>query len=219
MENTNKMNRLTNDLRVFDQLMNENRIRKQNLEIESKTDFRKEDLRDPSEILEEVSKMIIDMTFLLAKAILRVKYLEEQYFGGGERAGEPCGDCPSGVEYGSSYGTVVLVARPDGYNTIMNLDELSEEIGEIAFNKTVTYDVNPVPGTEDLYYTIPEKKPLKRGGKTYYKAPAVIFGIDEEAGEVVSPNARQLYTAARYFEEASGNIRTREGDTAVFCFD
>ena len=49
--------------------------------------------------------------------------------------------------------------------------------------------MHPIPGTEDLYYTIAEKKPLKRGNKTYYKAPAVIFGIDEEAGEVVSPNA------------------------------
>ena len=62
-------------------------------------------------------------------------------------------------------------------------------------------------------------KPLKRGNKTYYKAPAVIFGIDEEAGEVVSPNARQLYAAARYFEEHSVKIKTREGEVSVFCFD
>ena len=79
--------------------------------------------------------------------------------------------------------------------------------------------MHPIPGTEDLYYTIAEKKPLKRGNKTYYKAPAVIFGIDEEAGEVVSPNARQLYAAARYFEEHSTTIRTREGSAPVFCFD
>ena len=81
------------------------------------------------------------------------------------------------------------------------------------------YDMHPIPGTEDLYYTIAEKKPLKRGNKTYFKAPAVIFGIDEEAGEVVSPNARQLYAAARYFEEHSTTIRTREGSAPVFCFD
>ncbi len=44
--------------------------------------------------------------------------------------------------------------------------------------------------------------------------------LDEDAGEVVSPNARQLYAAARYFENASGTIKTREGgETAVFCFD
>ena len=48
----------------------------------------------------------------------------------------------------------------------------------------------------------------------------LVFGIDEDAGEVVSPNARQLYAAARYFENASGTIKTREGgETAVFCFD
>ena len=85
--------------------------------------------------------------------------------------------------------------------------------------QTGTYDMHPIPGTEDLYYTIAEKKPLKRGNKIYYKAPAVIFGIDEEAGEVVSPNARQLYAAARYFEEHSTTIKTREGEVSVFCFD
>ena len=58
----------------------------------------------------------------------------------------------------------------------------AEEIGDIFAGQTGTYDMHPIPGTEDLYYTIAEKKPLKRGNKTYYKAPAVIFGIDEEAG-------------------------------------
>ena len=79
--------------------------------------------------------------------------------------------------------------------------------------------MHPIPDIEYFYYNIAEKKPLKRGNKTNYKAPAVIFGIDEEAGEVVSPNARQLYAAARYFEEHSKTIKTREGDIAVFCFD
>ena len=61
---------------------------------------------------------------------------------------------------------------------------------------------------------------MKRGGKTFYRKPAIIFGIDEEAGEVVSPNARQLFEAAQYFEKASTNIKTREGgETAAFCFD
>lgn len=114
---------------------------------------------------------------------------------------------------------MVLVARPNGDNTIMTMDELAEEIGDIFAGQTGTYDMHPIPGTEDLYYTIAEKKPLKRGKKTYYKAPAVIFGIDEEAGEVVSPNARQLYAAARYFEEHSVKIKTREGEVSVFCFD
>ena len=101
----------------------------------------------------------------------------------------------------------------------MTMDELAEEIGDIFAGQTGTYDMHPIPGTEDLYYTIAEKKPLKRGNKTYYKTPAVIFGIDEEAGEVVSPNARQLYAAARYFEEHSVKIKTREGEVSVFCFD
>ena len=94
-----------------------------------------------------------------------------------------------------------------------------EEIGDIFAGQTGTYDMHPIPGTEDLYYTIAGKKPLKCGNKTYYMAPAVIFGIDEEAGEVVSPNVRQLYAAARYFEEHSTAIKTREGEVSVFNFD
>ena len=114
---------------------------------------------------------------------------------------------------------MVLVARPRGDNSVMTMDELAEEIGDIFAGQTGTYDMHPVPGTEDLYYTIPEKKPLKRGGKTFYKAPAVVFGIDEDAGEIVSPGAKQLYAAARYFENAARTIKTREGgETAVFCF-
>ena len=135
-------------------------------------------------------------------------------------AEDSCDACPYGGRCGNEHGTMVLVARPGGDNTVMTMDELAEEIGGIFSGRPGTYDMHPVPGTEDLYYTIPEKKPLKRGGKTFYKAPAVVFGIDEDAGEVVSPNARQLYAAARYFENASGTIKTREGgETAVFCFD
>ena len=115
---------------------------------------------------------------------------------------------------------MVLVARPRGDNSVMTMDELAEEIGDIFAGQTGTYDMHPVPGTEDLYYTIPEKKPLKRGGKTFYKAPAMVFGIDEDEGEIVSPGAKQLYVAARYFENAARTIKTREGgETAVFCFD
>ena len=102
----------------------------------------------------------------------------------------------------------------------MTMDELAEEIGDIFEGQTGTYEMIPVPGTEDLYYTIPEKKPLKRGGKTYYRQPAVVFGINEEEGEVVSPKAIQLYAAAQYFEKASTTIKTREsGEVPAFCFE
>ena len=98
--------------------------------------------------------------------------------------------------------------------------ELEEELGEDLFGQNNTFDVKPVPGTEDLYYTIPEKLPVKCGKKRYYRQPAIIFGVDETSGEVISPGAKQIYAAMRYFENASVTIKTHEGrETAVFCFD
>lgn len=213
MENTNTTNRLTNDLKAFEKLMKENRSKEQapKIEIEISED------ESPAMILLQASGMLLDCSAMVAKAVFLVGLMESE--DENEKDEDACSGCPYDGNCGSRYGTMVLVARPDGDNTIMTLDELSDEIGDIAFGKTGTYDMNPVPGTEDLYYTIPEKKPLKRAGKTFYKAPAVIFGIDEDAGEVVSPNARQLYAAARYFEEHFTKIKTREGEVSVFCFD
>jgi len=214
MENTNKMNRLTNDMKVFEQLMKEKRSKEQFPEIEIEIG---EDDESPAAILLQASGMLLDCSLMVAKVAFLVGLMENEAEDDDED--NECDDCPYEGKCGNEYGTMVLVIRPDGDNTIMTLDEFSEEIEDISLSQTGTYDMKPVPGTEDLYYTIPEKKPMKRAGKTFYKAPAVIFGIDEDAGEIVSPNARQLYTAARYFEDASKTIRTREGDTAVFCFD
>ena len=197
MENTSKMKNLTNDLKAFEQMMKGQR----------------------KEILLQVSGMLLDCSVMVAKAAFLVGLIEAEPEEDDEGEEDNCENCPYSGDCGSTYGTMVLVARPNGDNTIMTMDELAEEIGDIFAGQTGTYDMHPIPGTEDLYYTIAEKKPLKRGNKTYYKAPTVIFGIDEEAGEVVSPNARQLYAAARYFEEHSVKIKTREGEVSAFCFD
>ena len=213
MENTNKMNRLTNDMKSFEQLMKEKRTKEEFPEIEIEIEDEEE---SPAAILLQASGMLLDCSLMVAKAAFLVGLMESE---DEDEEDDECDNCPYEGKCGNEYGTMVLVVRPDGDNTIMTLDEFAEEVDDIALGQTGTYDMKPVPGTEDLYYTIAEKKPLKRGNKTYYKAPAVIFGIDEEAGEVVSPNARQLYAAARYFEEHSTTIKTREGEVSVFCLD
>ena len=210
MENTNKMKNLTNDLKAFEQMMKSQRKENQYPEIEFEIDTEED---SPADILLRASGMLLDCSVMVAKAAFLVGLMEAEAEEDDEE--DDCENCPYSGDCGSTYGTMVLVARPNGDNTIMTMDELAEEIA----GQTGTYDMHPIPGTEDLYYTIAEKKPLKRGNKTYYKAPAVIFGIDEEAGEMVSPNARQLYAAARYFEEHSVKIKTREGEVSVFCFD
>lgn len=214
MENTSKMKNLTNDLKAFEQLMKGQRKENQYPAIEFEIDTEED---SPADILLQASGMLMDCSVMVAKAAFLIGLMEAEA-GADEDEEEPCDNCPYGDDC-SRYGTMVLVARPDGDNTIMTMDELAEEIGDIFAGQTGTYDMHPIPGTEDIYYTIAEKKPLKRGNKTYYKAPAIIFGIDEEAGEVVSPQARQLYAAVRYFEEHSTKIRTREGEISVFCFD
>ncbi len=219
MKNTNKMKKLTNDLKAFEQMMKEKHKDHHFTDIEVKIGTTEEDAKNPSDDLNDAFLLILETVQLIGKAVMKVKYLEDKLINDEGEACTVSDNCPYSGDCGSTYGTMVLVARPDGDNTIMTMDELAEEIGDIFAGQTGTYDMHPIPGTEDLYYTIAEKKPLKRGSKTYYKAPAVIFGIDEEAGEVVSPNARQLYAAARYFEEHSTTIRTREGSAPVFCFD
>ena len=212
----NKMQNLTNDLKTFEQMMKNQRrekeIRFPGIEFEIDTD---ED--SPADILLQASAMLLNCSLMVAKAAFLVGLMEAE--AGEDDDDDPCDGCPYDGACGSEHGMMVLVCRPDGNNTIMTMDELAEEIGDVFEGQTGTCDMHPIPGTEDLYYTISEKKPLKRAGKTYYKAPAIIFGIDEDAGETVSPDARQLYAAARYFEEHSAVIRTREGEVPVFCFD
>ena len=217
MEKNNNIRTLTNDLKAFEQMMQSQRKGTPIPEIEIEVDTDTDDEKDPSEDLNQGFRLIMGAVQQLGKAILKVKCLEDAYFGSEED--DDCDICPYGGDCGPSYGTMVLVARPDGDNTIITLEELAEEIGDLADGRTGTYDMKPIAGTEDLYYTIPEKKPLKRGGKTFFRGPAVIFGINEEAGEIASPNARQLYAAARYFEEHSKTIKTREGEFSVFCFN
>ena len=225
MENTNKMNRMTADMAAFAKLIKRTRQTDPVPEIE--IDITDEDDESPetlSGILLRLSGMLLGGSAAAAKASLYAGLMESRSKNADEEEDDDddaCDSCPYvGGRCGAGYGTMLLVARPGGNNSILTTDELEEELGEDPFGQDNVFGVKPVPGTEDLYYTIPEKKPLKRGGKTYYRQPAVIFGVDEESGEVVSPGAKQLYAAMRYFEDASTTIKTRGGsEAAVFCLD
>ena len=228
MENTSKITRMADALKHYQHMRKEIRTRELEQDPEVTIDIAIEEDEDdtPADILYEAAGILKDCAEIVSKAAYLVSLKQDRTEDGDmddeddESPEDAWDDCPCGGECGSEYGTMVLVARPRGDNSVMTMDELAEEIGDIFAGQTGTYDMHPVPGTEDLYYTIPEKKPLKRGGKTFYKAPAVVFGIDEDEGEIVSPGAKQLYAAARYFENAARTIKTREGgETAVFCFD
>ena len=228
MENTNKMNRMTADMAAFVKLMKGARQTDPVPEIE--IDISDEDDETPetlSGILFRLSGMLLGGSAAAAKASLYAGLMESRSENADEEEDEDdddddaCDSCfYSGGRCGAGYGTMLLVARPGGNNSILTTDELEEELGEDLFGQNNTFDVKPVPGTEDLYYTIPEKLPVKCGKKRYYRQPAIIFGVDETSGEVISPGAKQIYAAMRYFENASVTIKTHEGrETAVFCFD
>ena len=229
MENTSKITRMADALKNFYHLRKEIRTKEQDPEVAIDIEIEEDEDNTPADILYEAAGILKDCAEIVSKAAYLVSLKQERTEDGekddeddedDESPEEAWDDCPCGGGCGSEYGTMVLVSRPRGDHSVMTMDELAEEIGDIFAGQTGTYDMHPVPGTEDLYYTIPEKKPLKRGGKTFYKAPAVVFGIDEDAGEIGSPGAKQLYAAARYFENAARTIKTREGgETAVFCFD
>lgn len=229
MENTSKTAGMADALKNFYHLRKEIRTQEQDPEVAIDIEIEEDEDDTPADILYEAAGILKDCAEIVSKAAYLVSLKQDRTDDGemedeeeedDESPEDAWDDCPCGGGCGSEYGPMVLVARPRGDNSVMTMDELAEEIGDIFAGQTGTYDMHPVPGTEDLYYTIPEKKPLKRGGKTFYKAPAMVFGIDEDEGEIVSPGAKQLYVAARYFENAARTIKTREGgETAVFCFD
>ena len=225
MENTNKLNRMTADLAAFEKRTKEKRqadpVQEIEIEITEEDDDSPETL---SNILLRLSGLLLESSAMAVKAAFRARLTEtedEDTDEDEEDDEDICDNCPYGDDRcGAEYGTMLLVARPGGNNSILTTDELEEELGEDLFGQNNTFSVKPVPGTEDLYYTIPEKLPVKCGKKRYYRQPAIIFGVDETSGEVISPGAKQIYAAMRYFENASVTIKTHEGrETAVFCFD
>jgi len=218
MKNTNKMNRMTEEMKAFQHMRNAERNEKKALDAV----LTEEDV-DPAELLMKASGLLLETSLMVAKAAFLVSLMDEDEDEAEDSdsfAPDDCASCPYGGDCGSRFSTMVLMCRPGGDNTILTMEELTEELGDIFGHQEGSYDMKPIPETEDLYYVIPEKKPLTRGGKAYFRQPAVVFAIDEDAGEVVSPAAGDLYAAARYFEKHSTTIRLREGgEAAVFCFD
>ena len=210
MENK-KIIAMTAEMKAFEHMRNVERNEKQALDAV----FSDVGEMSPSDILMRVSGMLLECSLMTAKAAFLTSLMDSEDDEAEDE--DSCDTCP----YEGSCGkTMVLVCRPGGDNTIMTLEELAEEIGELSLHQPGTYDMYPVPGIEDLYYTIPEKKPIKRGGKTYFRGPAIVFGINEEEGELTSPHAVQLYTAVQFFEKATMVIRTGENaKTSVFCFE
>ena len=71
-----------------------------------------------------------------------------------------------------------------------------------------------------MYYTFSSQSKRSANGKTYVSSPVMIMKIDEDAGEFISPDAMDLYKAAEYFSERSGEIRMSDGRVIpAFCLN
>ena len=141
MENTSKMKNLTNDLKTVEQMMKGQRKENQYPEIEFEIDTEES---SPADILLQASGMLLDCSVMVAKAAFLVGLMEAEA-DDDENGEDECDNCPYSGDCGSTYGTMVLVARPDGDNTIMTMDELAEEIGDIFAGQTGTYENSMFP--------------------------------------------------------------------------
>ena len=117
------------------------------------------------------------------------------------------------------HGSTVMVVYPEEGSILMTMEELSKKLGELFGNQIGSYDMHPVPGTGNLYYTTGDTNPYVCNGKACFRYPVVVFAIDWEAGKTVNPGLKELFTAIRYFRRASVNYMTPEGEKPAFCFD
>ena len=108
MEKTNKMRNLTNDMKTFEKLMQEQRKEKQISEIDLEINTEEE---SPADILVQAAGMLMDCSVMVAKAAFLVGLMEAET---DEDDEDECENCPYSGDCGSTYGTMVLVARPDG---------------------------------------------------------------------------------------------------------
>ena len=152
MENTNKMNRMTADMAAFVKLMKGTRQTDPVQEIE--IDITGEDDESPetlSGILLRLSGMLLGGSAAAAKASLYAGLMESRFENADEEEDDDdaCDSCPYvGGRCGAGYGTMLLVARPGGNNSILTTDELEEELGEDPFGQDNVFGVKPVPADD-----------------------------------------------------------------------
>lgn len=106
---------------------------------------------------------------------------------------------------------MVMIAVPGRGFSVMKDSKAEYDYPELFPNGNGSKDLVPVPGIEDVYYTFSSQSKRSANGKTYVSSPVMIMKIDEDAGEFISPDAMDLYKAAEYFSERSGEIRMSDG--------
>ena len=61
------------------------------------------------------------------------------------------------------------------------------------------------------HYTVPSQSRMTLKGKTFVASPVMVVKVDEEAGEFISPDAMDLYRAAKFLDKHLSQITTKSG--------
>ncbi len=92
MENTSKIQNLTNDLKAFEQMMKEQRKENHVPEIEFEIDT---DEDSPADILLQASDMLMECSVMVAKAAFLVGLMEAETDEDEEDNEDTCDNCPT----------------------------------------------------------------------------------------------------------------------------
>lgn len=181
-------------------------------------------------LIHEMSGLLRDATVIMKEIGDLVKKYEDNDWEDAGDEDESCDGCPCYDicwidETGESDDDdeapfMVMIAVPGHGFSVMKDSKAEYDYPELFPNGNGSKDLTPVPGIEDVYYTFSSQSKRSANGKTYVSSPVMIMKIDEDAGDFISPDAMDLYKAAEYFSERSGEIRMSDGRVIpAFCLD
>jgi hypothetical protein len=115
---------------------------------------------------------------------------------------------------------MVMIAEPGEEFAVLTEDEAIEMYPELFPRGDSSKELIPVPNIPDVYYTVPSQSRMTLKEKTYVASPIMVVKVDEEAGEFISPDAMDLYRAAKFLDKHLSQITTKSGRVIpAFCLD
>ena len=115
---------------------------------------------------------------------------------------------------------MVMIAEPGEEFAVLTEDEAIEMYPELFPRGDSSKELIPVPNIPDVYYKVPSQSRMTLKEKTYVASPVMVVKVDEEAGEFISPDAMDLYRAAKFLDKHLSQITTKSGRVIpAFCLD
>ena len=115
---------------------------------------------------------------------------------------------------------MVMIAEPGEEFAVLTEDEAIEMYPELFPRGDSSKELIPVPIIPDVYYTVPSQSRMTLKEKTYVASRVMVVKVDEEAGEFISPDAMDLYRAAKFLDKHLSQITTKSGRVIpAFCLD